>query len=311
MHKLAEYGIAAHWKYKDVGKDKLFDKRMTWLREVLQWEQENNESYKMMQILKYDLFDNEIFVLTPKYDIIALPVGAKAIDFAYYIHTQVGNTATKCKINGAICNLDKTIQNGDIVEIITNPKAKVSEKMLQIAITNKAKIAIRHSLYLKLPNKRDKQERDDSFSDKIQYIEGLKSYSKVKNPLCCSFSVKDKILGVESQNGKEITIHSATCKNAQLTLNRKVKLSWSEELYNTTYLELYLQSHSGILIDLLDTLKKEQLTPLRLTNRINKNGSVFMRLKIAKTQNLEQLIKKIRDIKGVDGVSEVEKHIQK
>ncbi|MFP4402159.1 MAG: RelA/SpoT family protein [Candidatus Nanoarchaeia archaeon] len=308
MHKLAEYGIAAHWKYKDIGRDKLFDKRITWLRELLQWEQENNESYNMMQILKYDLFDNEIFVLTPKYDIIALPQGAKAIDFAYYIHTQVGNTASKCKINGAICNLDKTIQNGDIVEIITNPKAKANEKMLQIATTNKAKLSIRQSLGLKLPNKRTIETGETSFSEIIQLIEGLKSYSKVKNPLCCTFCVKDDIVGIESQNGKEITIHKTSCKNAKYSLQRKIKLLWSEELYNTTHLELYLQSHSGILIDLLDILKKEQLTPLRLKNRINKDGSVFMRLKIAKTKNLNSLISKIRNIKGVDGVREVETH---
>lgn len=307
MHKLAEYGIAAHWKYKDIEKDNLFDRRITWLRELLQWEQENKESYEMMQVLKYDLFDNEIFVFTPKFDIIALPQGSRALDFAYYIHTEVGNTAQRCKVNGEVHNLDKIIQNGDIVEIITNPKAKVSERFLSIAITNKAKISIRQSLGLKLSNKRISQD-ETKFSEIISYIEGLESYSKIKNPLCCTFMIKDFITGIESQDGKEITIHNYNCKNAKYSMNRKIKLLWDSELLTTTILELYLNSNSGILIDILNTLHEFKLTPLKLKNRINKDGSVHMKLKIRKDKNFNSIMLKFKSIDGIISVKESSMH---
>lgn len=307
MHKLAEYGIAAHWKYKDIGEDHLFEKRITWLRELLQWEQEHKESYEMMQILKYDLFDNEMFVFTPKFDIIALPQGARAIDFAYYIHTEVGNHAQKCRVNGEIYNLDKILQNADTVEILTNQKAKISEKYLQIARTNKAKTAIRQRLGLKLPN-RKVAKAEAKFSEIIPYIEGLESYSKVKKPLCCSFSIKQSITGVESVNGKEITIHSSMCKNAKYSLNRKINLLWDSELLTTTILELYLNSNSGILIDILNILHEFKLTPLKLKNRINKDGSVYMRLKITKNDNFNKILLKLKEIEGVVSVKETSRH---
>ena len=307
MHKIAEYGIAAHWKYKDIGKDKLFDKRITWLRELLQWEQENTQTYNMMQILKYDLFDTEIFVFTPNFDIIALPQGSRAIDFAYYVHTEVGHTAVRCKINNEVSNLDKVLQNGDIVEIITNPKSKPSDKTLLLATTTKAKISIRQALGLKLANKREVR-KEDSFQEIIPYIEGLEIYSKIKNPQCCKFKIKDPIIGVESQNSKEISIHNANCENAKYSLLRKIKLMWDRELFKTTILELYLDSNSGILIDILNLLQEFGLIPLKLKNRINKDGSVFMRLKIAKTERIEDLVSKLKHIKGIKGIRESTEH---
>lgn len=303
MHKLAEYGVAAHWKYKDVGRDKLFDKRITWLRELLQWEQENKESFNLMQILKYNLFDSEIFVFTPKFDIIALPQGSKAIDFAYYIHTEVGNTAMKCKVNGVTQNLDKVLFNGDMIEIITNPKSKPTEKILHIATTNKAKISIRQSLGLRLPNKRESIS-EEQFSEIISHIEGLEIYSKIKKPLCCKFKLKTPILGVESQNGKEITIHNANCDNAKFSLNRTVNLIWDRDLYNNITLELHLNSNSGILIDILNVLHKFKLSPLNLKNRIYKDGSVLMKLKINKTDSFKEVIKNLKQVNGVLSLKE-------
>ncbi|MFT4244024.1 MAG: RelA/SpoT family protein [Candidatus Woesearchaeota archaeon] len=303
MHKLAEYGVAAHWKYKDVGRDKLFDKRITWLRELLQWEQENKESFNLMQILKYNLFDNEIFVFTPKFDIVSLPQGARAIDFAYNVHTEIGNTAVKCKVNGVVQNLDKTLSNGDIVQIITNPNSKPSEKVLNIATTNKAKISIRQSLGLKLGNKRDTAQ-EEHFSEMIKYIEGLEVYSKIKKPLCCKFKFKSTIIGVESQNRKEITIHNSNCDNAKFSLNKTIKLLWDKDLYENITLELHLNSDSGILVDILNTLHKFKLTPLNLKNKIYKDGSVLMKLKISKTETFKELILDLRRIEGISSIKE-------
>ena len=306
MHKLAEYGIAAHWKYKNVRKDDLFDKKISWLRELLQWEQENKETYNLMQTLKYDLFENEIFVFTPKYDIIALPQGATVLDFAYHIHTEVGNHAIRGRINSENANLDKVLLNGDIVEIITNSNQKIGEKALSIAKTNKAKIAIRQALGLKLHNKKEMDASAIPFSEMITFIEGLGTYSKIRNPKCCSFNLKDEIIGVENTKKSEISIHGANCENAKLTLHRKFKLIWDPQLFSTTTLGILSSKNAGILIDILNILKKYNRTPLKMKNRIHKDGSVFTQIKISKTEKLKELISEIKTSNGVVSIREVE-----
>ena len=304
MHKLAEYGVAAHWKYKNVKKDTLFDRKISWLRELLQWEQENSETYNLMQVLKFDLFDSEIFAFTPKYDIIALPQGATILDFAYYIHTEVGNTAIRGKLNGNMVNLDRILSNGDVVEIITNPNSKVSEKFLQITKTTKAKTSIRQSLGLKLQNRKLIQKKSP-FSQRIKLIEGLDSYSKITNPKCCSFEIKDDIIGVETKKA-EISIHNSNCENAKLTLHRKFKLIWSPEIVSTFAVQIYFSKNSGVLIDVLNVLKEQGLTPLKMRNSFNKDGSVYTELRLQKHPKEKITLEKLRNIKGVTGIRKLE-----
>lgn len=304
MHKLAEYGVAAHWKYKNVKKDALFDRKISWLRELLQWEQENSDTYNLMQVLKFDLFDSEIFVFTPKYDIIALPQGATVLDFAYYIHTEVGNTSIRGKLNGNMVNLDRILSNGDVVEVITNPKSKVSEKFLNIAKTTKAKTSIRQSLGLKLQNKKLTQRRMP-FSQRIKFVEGIDSYSKIVNPKCCTFDLKDEIMGVENRKS-ELAIHNANCENAKLTLHRKFKLIWSPEIVSTFGIQIYFSKNSGVLIDVLNVLKEQQLTPLKMRNSFNKDGSVYTQLRLEKHPNENITLSKLRNIKGVTGIRRLE-----
>ncbi len=120
MHRTAEYGIAAHWLYKERGKsDADFERKLSWLRQVLEWEQDGDPR-EFMETLKIDLFDDEVFVFTPKGDVIDLPAGATPIDFAYQIHTDVGHKCVGAKVNGRIAPLDYVLKNGDIVEILTN-----------------------------------------------------------------------------------------------------------------------------------------------------------------------------------------------
>ena len=304
MHKHAEFGVAAHWRYKQVKQDELFDKKVSWLRELLQWEQENSETYNVMHALKYDLFDSEIFVFTPKHDIIALPQGSTVLDFAYYIHTEIGNSAVKAKINGIFTNLDKVVSNSDIVEIITNPKSKPNKNFLTIAKTSKAKTIIRNTLGLKF-TKKSAQESSTLFSEKITFIEGLDGYSKIRNPKCCDFELRDSIVGVETTTKSEIVIHNANCKNALHTLHRKFKLVWSQELFTTTKLGISFSKNSGVLIDLLTIFKKYNVTPLKVRNRIYKDGTVYTTVHIPKTQTLSDIKENINAIKGVSNLKEL------
>lgn len=121
MHRTSEYGIAAHWRYKEgsKGANKDFDEKLAWLRQVSEWQQDLRDPHEFMETVKMDIFSDEVFVFTPKGDVIDLPAGSIPIDFAYRIHTGVGNRCIGARINGKMVPLETKLINGDIVEIIT------------------------------------------------------------------------------------------------------------------------------------------------------------------------------------------------
>jgi len=145
MHRTAEYGIAAHWKYKEgggkAGND--FDSNLTWLRELLEWQNDLKDPKDFMETLKIDFFTDEVFVFTPNGDVINLPMGSTPIDFAYRIHTDVGNSCIGAKVDGRIVPLNYKLRNGNIVEIITSVTSKPSKDWLDIVKSNQAKTKIR------------------------------------------------------------------------------------------------------------------------------------------------------------------------
>jgi len=145
MHKVAEYGIAAHYKYKEGGpKLSEFDKRVAWIRQLLDWQKELKDPQEYMESLKLDLFEEEVFIFTPKGRVINLPRGATPIDFAYVVHTDIGHNALGAKINGVMVPIESTLDNGDIVEIIVSKSPKgPSRDWLNIVKTSRAKNKIR------------------------------------------------------------------------------------------------------------------------------------------------------------------------
>ena len=148
MHRTAEYGIAAHWKYKegDAGesKEKNFENKLAWLRDMLEWQKETSDAEEFIEGFKINLFTDEIFLFTPKGVVIDLPNGATPIDFAYRIHTDIGNACVGAKVNGKIVPLDYKLKTGEIVEIITSSSAKgPNMDWLNIAKSNQAKSKIR------------------------------------------------------------------------------------------------------------------------------------------------------------------------
>lgn len=146
MHKTAEYGIAAHWKYKegDSSKDASFENRLGWLNEILEWQDETSDAEEFMEGFKLDLFSDEIFVFTPKGVVINLPAGATPIDFAYRIHTDVGNRCIGAKVNAKMVTLDYKLKTGQIVEILTSSSTKgPNMSWLNFAKSNQARSKIK------------------------------------------------------------------------------------------------------------------------------------------------------------------------
>lgn len=145
MHRTAEYGIAAHWKYKEgTVKADNFDEKLTWLRQMLEWQKEMKDPKEFMESLKIDFFTDEVFVFTPKGDVINLPNGSTPIDFAYRVHTAVGNNCVGAKVDGRIVPLDYKLKNGNIVEVITSANSTgPSRDWLKIVKSSQAKSKIR------------------------------------------------------------------------------------------------------------------------------------------------------------------------
>ena len=146
MHRVNEYGVAAHWRYKEGSADPKADEQMAWLRQLLELETEVKESHQFLDSLKIELFRDEVFVFTPHRDLIALPSGATPIDFAYRIHTEVGHRCVGARVNGRMISLDYTFVNGDICAVITARTGKPSPDWLRIAQTTSAKQKIRRFL---------------------------------------------------------------------------------------------------------------------------------------------------------------------
>ncbi|GAB7027957.1 RelA/SpoT family protein [Geotalea toluenoxydans] len=144
MHRVAEAGIAAHWKYKEgKGYDEKEVKRFTWLRQLLEWQQELDDSREFMDTVKVELFPEEVYVFTPKGDVKGYPKGSTPIDFAYSVHTDVGHRCVGAKVNGKLVPLKYELKNGDIVEVITSPHHTPSKDWLKIVRSSRARNKIR------------------------------------------------------------------------------------------------------------------------------------------------------------------------
>jgi GTP diphosphokinase / guanosine-3',5'-bis(diphosphate) 3'-diphosphatase len=146
MHKMAEEGIAAHWKYKDGPVSAQDEQRLAWLRQVVEWQRDVSDPNEFLSTLKVDLYPEEVYTFTPKGKVVVLPRDATPIDFAYTIHTEVGHTCTGAKVNGRMVPLRYKLHSGDIVEILTQPGHKPSRDWLGLVKSSRSRNKIKHWL---------------------------------------------------------------------------------------------------------------------------------------------------------------------
>lgn len=180
MHRIAEYGIAAHWKYKEgITADKE-EVKLSWLRQALEWQKDVKDPKEFMESLKMDLFSSQVFVFTPQGDVMELPAGSTPLDFAFKIHSAVGYKCVGAKINGKMVTIDHILENGDIIEIVTSPNAAgPSIDWLKIAKSSSARNKIRQ--WLKKETKTDSIDKGKDHIDKYMRKKGYDPRILLKN----------------------------------------------------------------------------------------------------------------------------------
>jgi GTP pyrophosphokinase len=177
MDTIAEYGVAAHWMYKHGLKDSQVD-RLAWLKSVMEWQKETTDATEFMESLKGELVADEVYVFTPKGDVVSLPSGATPIDFAYHVHTEVGHRTVGARVNDRIVPLDSELVSGDRVEIITGKSAKPSRDWLAVVQSGRARNKIRQFF-----NKADREDNLSLGREKVYSLLKKQRIEKVPSPL--------------------------------------------------------------------------------------------------------------------------------
>jgi GTP pyrophosphokinase len=216
MHALAEYGVAAHWKYKEgrpvVGKG---DQMFLWLRQILELQQEMKDPGEFLTTVKVELFPEEVYVFTPRGDVKELPQGATTVDFAYAVHTEVGNHCVGAKVNGKMVPLKTPLKNGDVVEIITHPAHRPSKDWLKIAKTSRALNKIRAFV------RQEQQERSLALGRQILERE-LRKYSLSVNKVLKSKEFEETLQETRLKTADDYCISLGYGKMSLLPLLRRL-----------------------------------------------------------------------------------------
>lgn len=287
MDDFAELGIASHWRYKGGKKDSKYDSKIEWIKQILEWERESGKS------TRGGISGKEVFALTPTGELIVLPDGSTVIDFAYEVHSDIGDKCQGAKINGTMVSLNTRIKNGDIVEIITTPKQTPKVNWLTFARTGKAKQKIMAKLNLK---KSKEKTRSVKLSNYVRT-----NNSRVRIAKCCSPLPGDEIIGIKTTKRK-ISVHRSNCGEAGKPGATKINAQWDEKShYYDAEIVAEAENRIGIIKDILQALTQNKIQ-VESTNVKAITSDTTMCAFEVKLKNIDQLggiIKKLANVKGV------------
>ncbi len=311
MDYQAESGIATHWKYKGNEKDKKFEKKISWMRQVLSWQKTAVDEHKSLQNISLELFQNEIIAITPKGDPITLKKPATALDFAYAIHSSIANHAKAIKVNNKIVPLQHEITSGDIVEVETTKERVVHQGWLSITQNPNTQAKIRKALGIEsehTPKKerlKNKSQTDlrNMYHTLTQFRE-LARKKTVKISKCCNPKPTDPIVAFYTKDKKTITVHTFDCPNQHmLNQNHKVILQTTHIKQSTNHtIDIILDDIQGALINVLNYMLEQKLTIGTIQTKDAKN-STLISVKIQKrtSQGFDEIVSHLQKINGVLG----------
>jgi len=311
MHKTAEEGVAAHWQYKGVCGDQEFDAKLSWMKQVLEWQQEAKDAKEFMEMLHIDFFEDEIFAFTPKGKVIKLPKGATVLDFAYAIHSRVGEQCIGAKINSQFAPIRTLVKNGDSVEIIISKNQHPSRAWLKIAKTSKAVTKIKQ--YIRKTQEIPVKSIKKMAGEKRELEECIIHVERIKNPQikiakCCHPIPGDKIVGFATKTDK-VTIHKSECHNIkEISLSgakKKVKAHWVNNLGSEVELIIDAENRVGLFAEVLNTIVATNTAVKHTKARQTTNGMVECSFLIESRsmRHVQDLIRRISKLKDVKKVS--------
>src|SRR5205807_2681291 len=290
MHRIAEEGIAAHWLYKEKksGKDKL-DESLLWLRQLIETQQDMKDPREFMDTVRVDLFPDEVYVFTPKGDVKALPEGSTPIDFAYAVHTKVGEHCVGAKVNGKLVPLRNTLRQGDIVEIITAPSQHPSRDWLKIVKSTRAR------------PKTDQGVRIRGVDDLL-----------VRFAKCCNPLPGDQIVGFITR-GRGLTVHGRDCltvAKSVLDRERLINVEWdvAEPGKRPVKVAVYIgRDRPGLLAEITGAISSRNgnITKAEVTVTDDRRGINHFVIEVADLLQLQDIIAAIREIRDVINVERV------
>ncbi len=310
MHKTAEEGIAAHWQYKGVYGDRKFDTKLSWLRQILDWQRDSKDSKEFLEMLHIDFFEDEIFAFTPKGQVIELPKGACVIDFAYAIHTNLGEQSTGAKINGKFVPLRTLVKNGDVIDVVTSKNRKPSRDWLKLVVTSKAKSKIKQFIRatqdIPVRTVRKIKEEKKELEEWIINVENMKD-PELKISQCCKPLPGDPIVAYSTKTNKAI-IHKTSCFNVTRLKDgirrKKTKAHWIDHISSVIDLKVEAVNRVGLFAEILNTLVNVQTKINHAGAKSIQNENVECSFKIESKginhiQDLIRRIKKLKDVKKV------------
>lgn len=280
-----------YWKYKGYKKN-IYDERLHFTKQLIEWRKEAEEPEKFMKTLKIENVKNDIFVFTPKKEIIILPENSTPLDFAFYLHTQLGLKCQKAKVNGKMVPLDYKLKNMDNVEIITNEKQKPKSNWLNFIQLKRAQQKIRSFLGI------TKTKKINELGKKIQKIKTKKEKTRIAK--CCNPVLGDAVIGIKTSKRK-IIIHKKDCKNLyNITEDKKIEVEWEGDDKYKTKIKIRAVNRPGIAIDIMKKLTKEKnkIIETQFKSKKNEIECIFL-IEIKNIKEIEKIIKEIDEIPGI------------
>ena len=305
MEELAEEGIAAHWRYKGISSEQIFEKKVAWLKGILDLQKEENNK-EFLETAKVDIFGDSIYCYTPKGDVKELPKNATILDFAYLVHEQVGNHAVGGKVNGKFVPIKHKLVKGDVVEIVTNKNQRPRRGWIKIVVSSKSRQKIRKSLrlYETLPDFHFRKFKPAVREEQSLLLESLE-FPKASCILakCCNALPGEEIIGFFTKK-RIISVHKIDCKQAIKEEERWVPVTWKETFNQKIRFFIKAHERSGLLADLLNTIARAGFEVKEAKAKLIDLGHAECNfLVIPKSlDHLKELVIRIQKVKGITAI---------
>ena len=254
MDEFAEEGLAAHWRYKGLKSDQFFEKKIAWLKGVLDLQKDGNQEF--LEMAKVDVFGDNIYCYTPKGDVKELPKEATILDFAYLVHEEVGNHAVGGRINGKFVALKEELSSGDVVEVVTNKNQRPRRDWLKIVKSGGARQKIRKSLreHEKLPAMHFKQLKPVTTEEQGILAEAPDFETAVCVLAKCCYALPGEDIAGLATKRRIISVHKTDCRAALKEEERWIKVQWKNGFNQKIRFYVTADERSGLLADLLNSI---------------------------------------------------------